>query len=201
MLACFSITSCGTTSQPVKAEPAEPIVEKEPVKEEVVEQPPVEEVKPVETPAPAPTPEDDEYTRSVGDNVSISKDTFAEDKAAIIETIKSLDKIMRNLDYGLWKTYIDDESLAYWQKPANLKKAQNRLPVKGLQIKSLEDYFKYVFVSSRTGREVSEIRYISNTYVKAVQVRKDKESSTDIIYYYFNKINGRWMLHLPPIDA
>lgn len=181
--AALSVFSCGSA----KVEEPAPVVEekKEPVVEvaEVVPEPVVQ------------APVDDEYARSVGD-VSVSRDTFEEDKSKILRIIDELSKVMNEMDYRLWLKYVDSESVNYYSQPSNLKKAQARLPVKGLKLNSLQDYFKYVFVPARRGRNVTEIRYISDNYIKAIQVQENQ----DIVYYYFNKINGFWMVHIPPID-
>lgn len=165
---------------------------------------------PVETPAeepvkPAPVlpPEDDEYSKSVG-NIEVSVDTFNADKTQILHIIDQLSTIMHDMDYASWILYVDEESREYWSKSANLKKAQSKLPVKGLQLKSLQDYFKYVFVPSRSGRSVSTIRYESDKYVKAVQITSPATADSEekyTVYYYFNKIDGHWELHLPEIDG
>lgn len=201
--AAFSLLSCGTVKEaavPPAEIPAEtekpagpeiaveepcPVVVEEPVPEEVAEEPAVEEVPVAE----------DEYARSVG-NVSVSRDTFAEDKERVLKIISELDTVMKDFDYKSWLRYVDKETIDYWSRPVNLKKAQNRLPVRGLRLNSLEDYFKYVFVPARKGREVTEIRYISDKYIKAIQTGSEQ----DIVYYYFNKINGFWMVNIPPID-
>lgn len=186
-VAFFTLYSCGST----KIEP----VQKIPVPVTEPEVPAVEEVPPV--------PEKkDEYEKSIG-NVSVTKDTFEADKAEIMSIIKKLSTIMKDFDYESWLLYVDSESKAYWSRPANLKKAQSKLPVKGLQLKNLQDYFKYVFVGARIGREVTSIRYVSDSYVKAVQVTEEETSDFEekyTVYYYFNKINGHWELHLPTID-
>lgn len=156
-----------------------------------------------EEPATSQVPVDDEYSRSVG-NLTVSKDTFEADKAEIISIIDKLSTIMRDFDYQSWLLYVDKESQEYWSRPTNLKKAQGKLPVKGLRLNTLQDYFKYVFVPSRAGRVVTEIRYVSDTYVKAVQVTAPatpEEEEKFVIYYYFNKIQGHWELHLPEIDG
>ncbi len=178
--------SCGTTK-----------VESPIVTEELKEEPSKKEIVTKEN------TEDDEYSRSIG-TLAVSKDTFNSDKTEIISIIEKLSTIMKDFDYKSWLLYIDQESINYWQQPVNLKKAQSKLPVKGLRLRNLEDYFKYVFVPSRAGRMVSEIRYESDTYVKAVQVTTKADKSKNIqeryvVYYYFNKINGHWMLHLPEI--
>lgn len=179
----FVLAGCGSTS-----------VQPQPAKEE--NKPAIEEKK--EFPA-----EKDEYHKSVG-NLTVSKDTFESDKAEIFRIIESLKTIMSDFDYQSWLLYVDNESKIYWSKTANLKKAQGKLPVKGLQLRTLQDYFKYVFVPSRAGRNITTIRYESENYVKAVQVTSLDSSETEekyIVYYYFNKIDGHWQLHLPEIDS
>ena len=168
-----------------------------------VEEPPVEVAQPEpETAQPEPAVEDDEYARSVGD-VSIDRNTFADDKDQVLKIISELDTIMRSKDYNSWVTYVDQESIEYWMLRKNLQKAEKRLPVKGIKLRDLRDYFNYVFIPARAGKTVSEIRYISDSYIKAVQVQeseKGKDNALVTVYYYFNKIDGRWMVHIPPIE-
>lgn len=192
-LSVFLILSCNdkNKSQPVVEEP--PVSEPEPAP---VDKQPEPETAPEPAVEPEPVPEpEDEYSRSVG-TVSVSRDTFAEDKDKILKIISELDTVMKDFDYRSWLTYVDQETIDYWSRPVNLRKAQNRLPVKGLRLSSLQDYFKYVFVPARKGRQVTEIRYISDKYIKAIEVGEEQ----DIVYYYFNKIDGRWMVHIPPLD-
>lgn len=180
--------ACGTTQKIVAPQP-----------EPEIEEPAPEEQTVKEIPQPLPpqkTAEDLEYERSVG-GTDISRNTFEDDKAAILRIIRELSRVMKTLDYKAWVTYLDKETIDYWSRPANLRKAQARLPIKGLQLKTLEDYFKYVFVPARMGREVTEIRYISPLNIKAVQVT---EEDKDIVYYYFNKIDGTWKINIPPLN-
>ncbi len=189
------LAACGTTQEIVAPAP-EPETEA-PTQE--TEDPAPEEQTVSEIPqpqAPQKTAEDLEYERSVG-GTDISRNTFEDDKAAILRIIRELSRIMKTLDYKSWVTYLDQESIDYWSRPTNLRKAQARLPIKGLQLKTLDDYFKYVFVPARMGREVTEIRYISPSYIKAVQVT---EEDKDIVYYYFNKMDGTWKINIPPLN-
>ncbi|MDE5898175.1 MAG: hypothetical protein K2H09_02760, partial [Treponemataceae bacterium] len=133
-------------------------------------------------------------TRSAHD-VVITKEEFSSDKKQILEIIKELSGIMDDYNYSAWLKYIDDESKAYWSNPANLKNASKRLPVKNLRLNNLSDYFRYVFVPSRKGRTIEEIRYISRNTIKAVHVNGDQ----DIVFYYFTKQNGKWFVRIPPL--
>ena len=69
--------------------------------------------------------------------------------------------------------------------------------MKGIQLKTLQDYFKYIFVPARQKSQITEIRYESDSYVKAVEVQEDQ----DLIYYFFKKINGKWLVHIPQLDS
>ena len=184
-----AVISCGSTN----VAPA-PLVEETPAEPEVAPEPEA----PVAEPEPEPVV-DDEYSRSVGD-VAVDRDTFIDDKEQVLKIIAELDTVMRSKDYNSWLTYVDKESINYWMLRKNLQKAEKRLPVKGIKLRELKDYFNYVFLPARAGRTVSEIRYISDTYIKAVQVQGEGESEQVTVYYYFNKIDGRWMVHLPPIE-
>ena len=137
--------------------------------------------------------EDLEYNRSVADlGVSVSKETFSEDKSEILAIIEKLSGIMKNKDYASWLNYLTPESKSFWSNQKNLELVSQRLPIKNYRLKNLQDYFEKVFIPSRLNRVVDEIRYLSPTKVKAVQYTEQQ----DIIYYFFEKIDGRWYLHL-----
>lgn len=176
------LISCGSAGVEKAAVPDEPA----PAPKE--EPPPV-----VERPAVSPRL-DDEYSRSIG-SVAVSRDAFLEDKEKILRIISELDVIINDMNYNSWITYIDKDSVNYWKLRSNLAKAEKRLPGKGLiKLKDLQDYFKWVFVPARKGKTVTEIRYISDKYINAVQVQQGQE---DLICYYFTKSDGRWMVRLP----
>lgn len=178
-----------------RPETVEPPVEETKEVEEPTVEPETKVEEPVEEPA-VDTTLQEEYERSINSASNITREAFEEDKKSILAIIDTLSDIMANKDYKRWRTYVDDASIKYWSTKTNLQKAQSRLPVKGITLKNLEDYFKYVFIPSRTGRTVDEIRYETDTQVKVVHVEGDE----DTVYYYFKKsANGEWKLHLPPI--
>jgi len=137
---------------------------------------------------------DKEYARSVSNlSGSISKDEFVEDKKDIMLIIDELNEIIKNRDYNAWLTYVSPSSKQYWNNPKNLAAVANRLPVKGIKIRSMKDYFLYVFIPARQNSKVEEIRYVSPTITKAVEPKKEE----DLIFYIFEKSSsGDWMLKL-----
>lgn len=141
---------------------------------------------------------DDEYLRSIAglEGTSVSKKEFEDDKHEILEIISELAIIMETKDTLAWLNYIDEPSKEYYKNPVNLRKAQRKLPNKLIELKTIEDYFKYVFIPARKNSHIDEIRYVSKTHVKAVQVREE----SDAIYYEFKKDNGKWQVYLPPVS-
>lgn len=138
-----------------------------------------------------------EYERATKDLVNevVSIETYENDKKIILQKIQELNVIMKDKRYSAWLNYIDKNSIDYWSQKRNLATASKQLPIKGIQLKSLEDYFKYLFIPSRMGRQIDEIRYISSTSIKAIQV--GKQSNDIIVFYNFKKINDEWFVELP----
>jgi len=191
LMSCCLLFSCASTEveQEVVVEEIPVIVEPE----VLVELPKSPEPIPDVIPEPVISKEDQEYSRSVTDlGIEVSKETFNTDKSEILEIIEKLSGIMKHKDYAAWLNYLTPESKTFWSNQQNLAIVSQRLPIKNYRLKNLQDYFEKVFIPSRIGRVVDEIRYVSTTKVKAVQYTEEQ----DIIYYYFEKIDGRWYLHL-----
>ena len=149
---------------------------------------------------PLEPPIDEEYLRSINnlsESETVSVKEFTDDKATILKIISELSEIMQTRNYTKWLDYIDSESQIYYSNPINLRKAQKKLPIKNLQLNNLKDYFNYVFIPSRKVSNVDEIRYISKTNIKAVHVKPDFST---VVYYYFVKKDGKWLVHLPPLQ-
>ncbi len=143
--------------------------------------------------------EDEEYIRSTNNLSSeetVTKEEFTDDKAEILRIISELQEVMDQEDTEAWLTYIAPESIKYYSTPANIRKAQKKLPNKAIVLNGIGDYFKYVFIPSRKRSKVEEIRYISKTNIKAVDVKDD---GSIIVYYQFVKINNKWLVHIPKL--
>lgn len=183
----------------------EPVVEPEPVPEPTPEPEPVVIPEPEPEPEPVPQPpappkeDDEEYLRSINnlDGETVTKEEFSDDKTAVLKVINELSTIMDTKDVNAWLKYIEPSSKDYYSNITNLKKAQKKLPNKSINLNNINDYFIYVFIPSRKRSQVDEIRYINKNSIKAVQVKDD---NSIVVYYYFTKINNKWMVHLPPVS-
>lgn len=183
IIVAISLTSCAMTDSAINNDSAPTILEiNNTIKiDEVI---PIKKIDPII---------DEEYSRSAGTFANeISYDTFQNDKSSILAIIKNLDLSMKNRDFDLWKKHIAPTSIVYWNEKINLEKLSTKLSSRGIVLSELNDYFVHMFIPSRIGRLVNEIRYLSPTEIKAVQVQGDK----DIIYYEFEKIEGQWLVKL-----
>lgn len=139
-----------------------------------------------------------EYIRSTEDLIEekVSIQEFSDDKTEILRIIEELSDIMETQDVERWLQYISPDSIKYYSTPANVRKAQKKLPDKTIQLNGIGDYFKYVFIPSRKRSEVDEIRYISKANIKAVKVKSDGSIN---VYYYFVKIDDKWLVQIPTL--
>lgn len=144
--------------------------------------------------------DDEEYIRStnkLSDEETVTKAEFEGDKAEILQMISELEEIMAREDVDAWLTYIAPDSIRYYSTPANIRKAQKKLPNKAIVLRGIGDYFKYVFIPAREHKTVNEIRYDSKTNVRAGDA--DKEKNKFSVVYYFVKVNGKWKVHIPTL--
>ena len=192
---CF--ISCGSTPQAEEPSPEAPVEEVEVVEEvpETVSEPD-DDVELVNEDIAVNGADEEEYQRSIqalSAEEHVTKDEFAEDKAEILRIIKELQKVMEKEDVEAWLKYVDKDSKNFYSNPQNIRKVQKKLPNKAIVLNGIGDYFKYVFIPSRKNREITEIRYISKTNTKAVQVNDDGSITR---YYQFIKVNGKWYVQL-----
>ena len=181
-MAAVFFVSCASQKNTVKA----PASQNETVVKTVAAEQP-EEKQPID-------PVKSEYERSVKQmqGTVVSLDEFQRTKKDILQVITELNKIIKNKDYESWLAYLSPDSKEYWSNPVNLANVATRLPVKGVKIRNLKDYFNYVFIPARQNSSVEEIRYFSKNMVKAVQPM-EKE---DLIFYTFENHGGNWLLVL-----
>lgn len=138
--------------------------------------------------AEAPKQADEEVVAQF-EGVSITKKEKEIAKSEIREVVKKLNDITAQKDYGRWRYWLSTEYRKEYSKLEVLKKASEGLPAhqKGTQLKSIEDYFYYVFVPSRQNKVFDDITYLSPTKVEA-------RTTDSKVLYRFEKIDERWLL-------
>lgn len=191
---CAFFISCGSTPKPEKTDSEIPQTSDVTTIDDITDED--DGVELINEEVSIQDDDDDEYQRStqaLSGKEMVTKNEFTEDKAEILRIIKELQKVMEKEDVEAWLKYVDKDSKNFYSIPANIRKVQKKLPNKAIVLNGIGDYFKYVFVPSRKNREITEIRYISKTNTKAVQVNEDGSITR---YYQFIKINDKWYVQL-----
>jgi len=186
---------------PVKPEP--PVKPKElPVK---VKEPPVKVEEPPAKPEPViekkepvvevkPEPVEEKNTVIAEfEGVTITKETYDQTKTEMEKIVEKLNRITATKDYTQWITFLSDEYRQQYSQALTLKKVSEALPVKGIKLKSLRDYFTYVFVPSRQNVRVDDIKFVSPTRVDVIM----KQANVSLLVYGLENIDGSWKL-IPP---
>ena len=134
----------------------------------------------------------DEEVVAQFEGISITKKDKEIAKSEIEEVVKKLNDITAQKDYGRWRYWLSTEYIKEFSKPDVLRKTSEGLPsnLKGKQLKSIEDYFYYVFVPSRQNGRVDDIEYLTPTKVRVFKI----ERTQTLIFYNLEKIDERWLL-------
>lgn len=125
------------------------------------------------------------------DSVKITKKTFDITKSEMELVVEDLNKITYAKDYKRWLGYLSEEYASTFSDPENLKKVSASLPTKGIQLKSLKDYFTYVFVPSRQNMRVDDIQFVSPTRVYVIMELSPKSPAA---IYILEKTDKGWKL-------
>ena len=107
--------------------------------------------------------------------------------------VDKLNHITATKDYAQWLTFLSDEYKRYYSQTATLNKVSEALPVKGIKLKSLKDYFTYVFVPSRQNVRVEDIKFVSPTRVNVIM----KQANGSLRGSRLENIDSSWKL-IPP---
>jgi len=188
VLLVFFFTACKTV--PVDSSvPADPVKPANPAVVKPVENP----VTPAATPAATEPVSDEDTVVAQFDTVTITKQTFKTTKTEIQLIVEDLNKITFSKDYDRWQTYLSEEYRQNFSDPAILEKVSASLPVKGIQLRTLKDYFSYVFVPSRQNMRVDDIQFVSPIRVYVIMEIAPKSPAA---IYILEKTPGGWKLVL-----
>lgn len=140
-----------------------------------------------------PTTADNQIIVAEFDTVKITKETFDSTKTEIELVVEDLNKITISRDYQKWLQYLSLEYKKFYSSPIVLKEVSESLPVKGIQLKNLKDYFNYVFVPSRQNMRVDDIKFVSSTRVYVImEIAPDSPAAI----YILEKTKEGWNLVL-----
>ena len=148
----------------------------------VAETAPPADTSQAETPLPA-VPEE---------SFVVSEEVYNKTFDEVEEFIRNLNEIIRRRDYDTWLTYLSDEYIRRTSDPAYLHE-QSETPMlkkNNIELESLEDYFRYVVVPSRSQVTIDDIEFLDENHVKALSTIR----GTRGILYLLVRKNGDWKI-------
>ena len=193
--------------KPAVVEPAAPVKQAKP-KQEVParkEEPPAKVEEPSVKPEPVvakkkpaakakPKPVEEKHTVIAEfEGVTITKETYDQTKTEMEKIVENLNRITASKDYSQWLKFLSEEYKQQYSQALTLQKVSEALPVKGIKLKSLKDYFSYVFVPSRQNVRVDDIKFVSPTRVDVIM----KQANVSLLVYGLENASGSWKL-IPP---
>ncbi|MBI9102249.1 MAG: hypothetical protein JEY99_07540 [Spirochaetales bacterium] len=179
---------CKTISEEPVTDNEEPVIEQpqpepEPVPEPTPEKEPVTEPEPEVDPAPI---------EEASDEFVVTPEVFEETFVNIEALIGELNGIIRAKNYFIWTTYLTREYKEYYSDPQKLLEMSQQPILKkyGIRLRSLQDYFEYVVVPSRSQAKLDDLIFTDNEHIEAIMLINGKRS----ILYSLEKIDGIWKI-------
>ena len=179
----------------VSVEPEKPVQPKVPAKKEehpAKPEPVIERKEPIVEAKPEAVEEKHRVIAEF-EGVTITKETYDLTKTEMEKIVENLNRITASKDYSQWLTFLSEDYKRLYSQTVTLNKVSEALPVKGIKLKSLKDYFTYVFVPSRQNVRVDDIKFVSPTRVDVIM----KQGNVSLLVYGLENVDGSWKL-IPP---
>lgn len=199
----LALSACVTPpGEPVEEAPAgHPVEESEPADEggSVAEAEPAEpaeadtpEPEPVEPEPAAPEPEPTEPEPEPEEPFVVTEEVYNQTFSEVEQTIAELNQIIRDRDYEAWLDFLTEEYVEVRSDEEELERVSQQpvLQRNSIVVDSLEDYFRFVVVPSRSNARLDDLVFIDDNTVQAVMEIQDE----DVILYQLERRDGRWKI-------
>lgn len=166
-----------TTEQP------ETVVTEDPVEES---DQPLEQDQSVEVAEPEAEPEEEPS------KIEVSEELYDQTFTEVERTINELNEIISNRNFGAWQRYLTDNYRRTYSDPAVLEQSsQSAVLVRNnITLESLEDYFNFVVVPSRSNARLDDLVFVDEDTVEAIMEVNDRR----YLLYLLKKTNDRWKI-------
>ncbi len=147
-----------------------------------------------EEPAAAETPPPAEEKPAESEGFQVSEEQYTKIFTDIEKLIDDLNKIIRDQNFREWKQYLTKEYIDYYSNPENLRTISNTPTLKkyNITIRSLNDYFTYVVVPSRSDVSLDDISFIDDNNIKAYMNIEGEL----VVLYNLKYIDNSWKIGL-----
>ena len=139
-------------------------------------------------------PEKTDPEAAGNNDFTVSEEKYERTFTDIEILIEKLNSLIRNSRFDEWKEYLTDEYIEYYSDLDNLK-AVSETPVlkkHNIALRSLNDYFRYVVVPSRSAVRLDDISFIDDSKVVAYMII----DGVSVVLYTLVNIDGQWKIGL-----
>lgn len=148
--------------------------------------------QPAAIPPPAPAPVVAAAEPQAAEEFVVTEEIFTRTFDEIEAFIDNLNEIIRKRNYEAWTSYLSEEYIRETSDQAFLQ-AQSETPVlkkSNIELASLQDYFEYVVVPSRSHAQVDDIEFIDEAHVKAISIINDTRG----LLYLLVREDDSWLV-------
>jgi len=188
IIACVTPTPEPEEPQESAEAPAEQIP---PVEPEPTEEPEVERPRDVEETTPEEEPEVSDGSEGERD-FEVTEEVYEQTFEEVEQTIARLNTIIQQRDFQAWKSYLTDEyeqeysdpeTLAEWSESPLLQRNE-------ITLRSLEDFFTYVVVPSRSNARLDDLEFVDENTVEAYMNVRGRRA----LLYLLENEDGVWKI-------
>jgi hypothetical protein len=183
------ILGCPTTPE---------VPEEEPVVEtvvEVVDEPETataetEQVAGEESTEAEPNPETEQEAEP--EPIEVPEDVYNQAFKEVEAVIAELNQIIYRGDFDAWMEHLTDHYRDIYSDPEVLAEISQQpvLAQSNIQLRTIHDYFRHVFVPSRARARLDDLVFYSDTVVEAVTIFRGEP----LILYLLRKVDGEWRI-------
>jgi hypothetical protein len=130
---------------------------------------------------------------SDGQTLSVSRELYNKTFDEVLHFLKEMDAIIAARDFKAWQAHCTPAYLAANSAPSRLRELSQKPNLKDRRIvlKSLEDYFNFVFIPSRVETKLDKIDFIEKNRVKTIAVI---DGQPYVVYFLEKDENNLWKI-------
>jgi hypothetical protein len=123
---------------------------------------------------------------------AVTQEMYSRTFEEVESFIQRLNEIIRRQDFDTWQVYLSASYRSRVGDPDFLARQseQTLLKKNDIRLKSLQDYFGYVVVPSRSGVHLDDIEFIDEDHVKAISIIHNTRG----VLYLLVREEGQWKI-------
>jgi hypothetical protein len=174
--------------EPEQSEPEQSESEESEPEESESEDPEPEVSRPEE-----PQPEEIKETEDEADEpIEVSEELYEQTFTEVEKTISELNEIIADRNFSAWQDYLTDDYRRTYSDPEVLaESSQSTVLVRNnITLRTLEDYFNFVVVPSRSNARLDDLVFIGEETVEAIMEVNERR----YLLYLLKKTGNRWKI-------